>query len=264
MSASEDRTSQTRRSRRRGNRGFGRNFFEAYPTKSNSWKYVRRIGDRLTLTNGEEILPLDMEGRIRQEAEVKDAIVFGIDKPVLGLLVFRANTASNLSDEAYINNFWPAIEDANSRAEGFAQINREMTAILPPTVYVPMTAKSSIMRAQIYRDFLSIVEVIYSKMENNNEGNLKLDIPELEQWIISTFSDRLGIPIQNRESDFHASRVDNLEATQMRSLIIDLEPGRQCVTRVALIPVLPHGPLTRRTYRAKGYLHSALRIKSTL
>jgi long-subunit acyl-CoA synthetase (AMP-forming) len=178
MSASENRTSQTRRSRRRGNRGFWRDLFEAHPTKSNSWKYVGRIGDRLTLTNGEKILPLDMEGRIRQEAEVKDAVIFGVDKTVPGLLVFRANTASNLSDESYINKIWPAIEDANSRAEGFAQINREMIAILLPTVYVPMAAKSSILRAQIYRDLSSIIEEIYSKMENNNEGNLELDIPD--------------------------------------------------------------------------------------
>ena len=99
-----------------------------------------------------------MEGQIRQEAEVKDAVVFGIDKPVPGLLVFRANTASNQSDEAYNNKIWPVIEDANSRAEGFAQINREMIAILPPTVYVPMTAKSSIMRGQIYKGFSSIMK----------------------------------------------------------------------------------------------------------
>ncbi|XTI89086.1 hypothetical protein V2W45_1237608, partial [Cenococcum geophilum] len=122
-----------------------RDLFEAHPTKSNSWKYVGRIDDRVTFTNGEKILSLDMERRIRREAEVKDAVVFGIDKLVPGLLIFRANTASNLSDEAYINKIWPAIEDANSLAEGFAQINREMIAILPPTVYVPMTAKSSIM-----------------------------------------------------------------------------------------------------------------------
>ena len=146
-------------------RRFGRDLFEAHPTKPNSWKYVGRIDDRLTLTNGEKILPLDIEGRIRQEAEVKDAVVFNIDKPVPGLQVFRANIASNLSDEAYISKIWPAIEDANSRAEGFAQINRKMIAILPPTVYVPMTAKSSIMRAQIYEGFSSIIEEIYSKME---------------------------------------------------------------------------------------------------
>ena len=57
-------------------------------------------------------------------------------------------------------------------------------------------------------------------MENNNEGNLELEIPELEHWIISTFSDRPGIPIQNSESDFHVSGVDGLKATQMRGLII--------------------------------------------
>lgn len=82
-----------------------------------------------------------MERRIRREAEVKDAVVFGIDKLVPGLLIFRANTASNLS--------------------------------------------------------------------------------ELEQWIISTFSDRPGIPIQNRESGFDASGVDSLKAMQMRGLIIN-------------------------------------------
>ncbi|OCK78011.1 acetyl-CoA synthetase-like protein [Lepidopterella palustris CBS 459.81] len=197
-----------------------KDLFEAHPTKANSWKYVGRIDDRVTLINGEKILPLDMEGRIRKEAQVKDAVVFGVDKPVPGLLVFRANSASGLSDEEFIDKIWPAVEDANSRAEGFAQISREMIVLLPPSVDVPMTDKASIRRAQIYKDFAPIIEQTYSRMEDNNKGDLELTIPETEQWIISTFNNRLNMSIDGPESDFYASGVDSLRAIQMRGLII--------------------------------------------
>jgi acyl-CoA synthetase (AMP-forming)/AMP-acid ligase II len=126
-----------------------KDLFIAHPTIPNAWKFVGRLDDRVTLTNEENVLPLPIEGRIQQDPLVKDAVVFGIDRQLPGLLLFRAVTARGLSDEEFTEKVWPAVEDANSRAEGFSQITKEMVAVVPDDVDYPTTDKSSIKRSQI-------------------------------------------------------------------------------------------------------------------
>jgi acyl-CoA synthetase (AMP-forming)/AMP-acid ligase II len=75
---------------------YTKDLFIAHPTIPNAWKFVGRLDDRITLTNGEKVLPLPIEGRIQQDPLVKDAVVFGIDRPVPGLLLFRATTTRGL------------------------------------------------------------------------------------------------------------------------------------------------------------------------
>jgi acyl-coenzyme A synthetase/AMP-(fatty) acid ligase len=123
--------------------------FVGHPTIPNAWKFVGRADDRVTLTNGEKVLPLQIEGRIQQDPLVKEAVVFGVDRPVPGLLLFRAKAAEGLSDGEFVDRVWPAIEDANSHAEGFSQISRDMIAVIPEDVECPLTDKSSIKRAAV-------------------------------------------------------------------------------------------------------------------
>lgn len=85
------------------------------------------------MVNGEKILPLPIEGRMREDELVREAAVIGVDQPIPGLLIFRAKRADYTCDEAYIN--------ANSRAEAFSQITREMISLLPSNVEYPQTDK---------------------------------------------------------------------------------------------------------------------------
>jgi hypothetical protein len=196
-----------------------KDLFIAHPTIPNAWKFIGRLDDRVTLTNGEKVLPLPIEGRIQQDALVKEAVVFGVDRPVPGLLLFRAKSAEELSDDEFLGQVWPAIEDANSRAEGFSQISREMIAIIPEDIDCPTTDKSSIKRAQVYRDFASVIDDVYTRLESIATGSLKLSIPELEKWIMESFA-LLGIQLEDSNTDFFSAGVDSLKAIQMRGLII--------------------------------------------
>lgn len=196
-----------------------KDLFIAHPTIPNAWKFVGRLDDRVTLTNGEKVLPLPIEGRIQQDPLVKEAVIFGVDRPVPGLLLFRAVSATSLSDSEFLNQVWPAIEDANSRAEGFSQISRDMIAVIADNIECPSTDKSSIKRAQVYKDFASIIDNVYQKLETNAEGSLKLSIDELQDWIISSFLE-MGITLEDAKAEFFAAGVDSLKAIQMRGLIL--------------------------------------------
>lgn len=198
---------------------YSSDLFTPHPTIQGAWKFFARRDDRVTLTNGEKVLPLPIEGRIRQDPLVRDVVVFGIGRPIPGVLIFRSNSAAGLADKEFIDLIWPAVKDANSRAEGFSQISREMIRPLPATTDCPSTDKGSIKRAQVYRDFSTEIDSAYEDLENRHDGQLELDSPGIEDFILTTFHDRFNIHLPSAETGFFAAGVDSLQAIQMRSII---------------------------------------------
>ena len=193
--------------------------FTPHPTIPDVWKYVTRVDDRVTLINGEKVLPLPIEGCIREDQIVREAVVVGVDQSIPGLLVFRAEVADYMSDEAYLDAIWPSVTDANSRAEAFSQITRDMITLIPSNVNYPQTDKGSIIRAQVYDQFVDQIKEMYAKLETDQEGGLELDLTALEDYLIMTFKDTIGVPLESLDTDFFAAGVDSLKAIQMRRII---------------------------------------------
>ncbi|PYI03850.1 acetyl-CoA synthetase-like protein [Aspergillus sclerotiicarbonarius CBS 121057] len=193
--------------------------FTPHPTLPDVWKYVTRVDDRITLVNGERVLPLPIEGRIREDELVREAVVVGVDRTIPGLLVFRASQGDHLTDEACLDTIWPSIADANSRAEGFSQITREMVTLMPSHVEYPHTDKKSVIRAQVYRQFAEDIETMYVRLESEREGSLTLDLPALEAYLYSSFQDVVGERLHSVDTDFFTAGVDSLMAIQMRRMI---------------------------------------------
>lgn len=123
------------------------------------------------------------------------------------------------SDDEFLDAVWETIEDANSKAEGFSQISRDMIVVLDEEIQCPITDKSSIKRAAVYRDFKDVIDNVYVRLESSQEGSLVLNLPELETWIVGKFAD-IGIVLENMETDFFSAGVDSLKAIQMRAIII--------------------------------------------
>lgn len=194
-----------------------------------AWKFVGRKDDRITLLNGEKFVPLAAEGLIRQHPLVREAVLFGNDRAVPGLLLFRVPGTSHLTDEQFIETVWPVVEEANRQAEDYSQISRDMIVVLPEHIECPSTEKDSIKRAQIYRDFATVIDNAYKEpISNGIDESLKLTIPELEDWILNTCH-ILGCEVPDKDADFFASGIDSLKAIHLRSMIqkhVDLG-GRQ-------------------------------------
>jgi hypothetical protein len=195
--------------------------FIAHPTIPNAWKFVGRADDRVTLLNGEKVLPLPIEGAIVQNFLVREAVVFGIDRSVPGLLLFRSTAASGLTNEEFLNRVWPTIENANKHSESFSQLSKEMVIVMPENEECPSTDKASIKRAQVYLKFESVIDKVYNRLENGaSNGTLMMTLPELEDWILSNLQ-RLGISLPDTTSDFFLAGVDSLKAIQLRGLILN-------------------------------------------
>lgn len=195
-----------------------KDIFVPHPTIPDVWKYVTRVDDRITLFNGEKVLPLPIEGCMRESDLVREAVVVGIDRSIPGLLVFRSDLADRLSDSEYVNAIWPTVQDANSRAEGFSQIAKDMIHVFPSDAEYPRTDKNSIIRAQVYQKFAGQIDSLYARMDAQ-EGLLKLSLPALEEFLQEAYEDIVGEALPSLETDFFHAGVDSLKAIYMRRVI---------------------------------------------
>ncbi|KAL4946430.1 hypothetical protein BDV06DRAFT_182532 [Aspergillus oleicola] len=208
-----------------------RDVFAPHPKIPDRWKYITRLDDRIMLVNGEKVLPLPIEGTIKQNAFVDEAVVVGVGKEVPGLLLFRSESAQKLSDAEFLDIVWPSIQDANSRAEQFSQITRDMICILPQGSVRPRTDKGSMIRAQVYARYADEIECLYSGIdggagttngigtENGIDATLQSDVEETEKILMKLCRDELGVHIPNQESEFFAAGLDSLKANHLRRLI---------------------------------------------
>lgn len=213
-----------------------RDLFAPHPTRPNLWKYLSRLDDRLTLVNGEKVLPLPIEGRIRQDRMVQEAAVFGIGRSVPGVIIFRSHDAKDISDDEFFAAVWPAVEDANARAESFSRIPKELVILIAADTEYPKTDKGTFIRARIYDQFKDEIETKYSDFENGCLGDLTLEIPELEKWLLSEFRKELGVTLE-RDADFYQAGIDSLQSTRMWSSIkkqIDLGGNHASLSRNVL------------------------------
>ncbi|KAJ6019415.1 hypothetical protein N7522_001482 [Penicillium canescens] len=195
--------------------------FAPHPTIPGRWKYMSRLDDRITLVNGEKVLPLSMEGHVKQHLLVHEAVMVGVGKPTPGLLVLRSEEAESdpLPDEDYLDAIWPSIEEANCQAEAFAQISRDMVAILPHTATFPRTDKGSMIRPQVYQQYAGLIETLYTTEARPN-GGLQLGLAETQSHLLQLCWDELGVSISSVDADLFSEGVDSLKAMHLRRLIL--------------------------------------------
>ncbi|OQE09213.1 hypothetical protein PENVUL_c007G01628 [Penicillium vulpinum] len=200
------------------------------PDKGNYYKYLSRLDDRITLVNGEKVLPIPIEGCVREESIVSDCVVFGFQRTVPGALIFRApGKVPHLSNDEFLEAIWPAVETANSRAETFSRIPKELIVIKGSDVAYPRTDKGTCIRAQVYQQFEEDIKQVYAKFEGSGQkrGSLALSIPELENWLLSRFKD-LDLHIPSAKADIFSAGVDSLQTTQIwRYIMRDIDIGDQ-------------------------------------
>jgi Phosphopantetheine attachment site len=200
------------------------------PAKSNYWKYLSRLDDRITLVNGEKVLPLPIEGRIRRDALIREAAVFGVGKSIPGVIIFKDEQAATMSDKDFLKEIRPSLDAANAEAESFSRIPDELVVLMSANTTYPKTDKGTIIRAQLYQQFASVIEAAYGKFENTAEtGGLQLDTPELEKFLLDAFANKLGVRLDSVESDIFAAGVDSLQTTRLHGIVkkeLDLGPGK--------------------------------------
>ncbi|KAK7965910.1 NRPS-like enzyme [Apiospora aurea] len=213
-----------------------RDLWTPHPTLPDAWKYVARDDDTVTLLSGEKILPLGIEGAIRESPLVRDALVVGNDRLAPGVLVFRAAATAHvpaLSDAEFVDAIWPHVQAGNQLADEFARIPRDMVVPIPADVDYPATDKGNLIRGAAYAQFRDYIDAMYAEKKKKpphrhlqaNGRQLitpakKLDIKELERIILDLLHDQVEIRMPDIYTDFFAAGVDSLRAAQLRRILL--------------------------------------------
>lgn len=147
--------------------------------------------------------------------------MFGDGRTYPGILIVKADRAADMPDDEYLEAIWPSVEDANSRAESFSRIPKELVVIVPADVPYPRTDKGTFIRVPTYRQFEKEIEAAYNRYEGQDElsGSLTLEGKELENYLLKQLKTKCGAELESSEADFFASGVDSLQCIQMWSLI---------------------------------------------
>jgi len=197
--------------------------------KSNYYKYLSRLDDRIGLMNGEKVLPVPIELRIKEENLVREAAVFGFERTVPGVLIFRSREHGlEMSDNEYLDAVWPAVEAANAAAETFSRIPKDLVVIQGPEVVYPKTDKGTFIRAQVYQRFAEDIVQAYQRFEAGAVagGGLKLNVADLEVWLLRKFRQDLRIPLPSIDADIFSAGVDSLLTTRLwRAIKKELDLG---------------------------------------
>ncbi|KAI1637946.1 hypothetical protein F4809DRAFT_602441 [Biscogniauxia mediterranea] len=201
-----------------------RDTFIPHPTMPNAWRYIGRLDDRVTLVNGEKVLPIPFEHRLRQHELVEEALIFGVGKAFPGLLIIPSEKSRGLSKEAILSELLPAINAGNEAAEKFGRISTEMVEILDQGTPYPRTDKGTIIRAAAYRAFEKVIEDIYVRFETHDDvrdGARKvLSQPELIDYLLDLFTNTIGVKGLTEDSDFFDRGTDSLQAVAARAKIM--------------------------------------------
>lgn len=197
--------------------------FTPHPSIPNAWKYLGRLDDRVTLVNGEKVLPITYEHQIREHELVREACVFGVGRAFPGLIIVPSEKATSIGEEELLEKLWPVVVVANSRVEKFSQISKEMVHILNVGVDYPCTDKGTMIRPAFYKKFEGLIDSMYQRFEapiDASNGALQLNREQLEDFLLDIFTQRLGIQQLKRDTDFFEAGVDSLQAIAARGIIL--------------------------------------------
>ncbi|KAM5344199.1 hypothetical protein ACJ41O_012736 [Fusarium nematophilum] len=228
-----------------------RDTFVKHPTIPDAWKYLGRLDDRVTLFNGEKVLPIPYEHRIRQSELVQDVLVFGVGRAFPGVLIIPSEHAGEKTAEELLELLWPTIEEANQKAEQFGRVSREMVKIMPVGTEYPRTDKGTVIRAACYKHFEDVIEDVYQRFESpGDENRLSLEIPELQKYLLDLLTERVGIQGLVAETDFFAAGMDSLQAITARAQIVrELDLGGKTLGQNVVFDY-------PSVFQLSGYLHS--------
>ncbi|PNP49986.1 hypothetical protein THARTR1_09317 [Trichoderma harzianum] len=198
-----------------------KDLFQPHPSIPRAWKYIARLDDTIVLVNGEKFNPVMMEGKIRSNKNVTEAVVFGAGRAHLGMLLIPAARLATRTNQEIVDTVWPVIESANKSADAFARISRNMIRVLPHDCSYPRTDKGSIIRQAFYKQFQQEIEETYDLADTVSGELVQLDLPELRQFLRGLLQKTAGSPTTiTDDGDFFVLGLDSLQAIQMRSEIL--------------------------------------------
>ncbi|OAX43282.1 L-aminoadipate-semialdehyde dehydrogenase [Rhizopogon vinicolor AM-OR11-026] len=224
-----------------------KDLFIKHPTIPDAYKYIGRIDDTLVMVNGEKTNPVPMELTLRSSPYIADAIIFGAGRTQIGALIISTEIAKDCPPAELVKLVSPLVALANAQAPSHSQLGTEALVILPYDTVIPRADKGSILRPRVYKEFESVINEVYKRLEGdvdeagkrrlNSEADARMTVRD----IIGRMVER---PIDNLQdnTDLFDFGLDSLQSSRIRNAIqreIDL-----CGNKLSPNAVFEHPSVT--------------------
>lgn len=204
-----------------------KDLFQKHPTDPQKWKFVARQDDIIVLVNGEKADPIPLEDSVKQNPNVRTAMVFGAQKDSLGMIVVPSERAASLNQgaSAIVESILPDLALGNSRVPAYARISPDAIIVTHPDVSLPMTDKATIIRSRFLKQFEKDIDDYYTMKEVSGSGKKATTPDEVRDFVRQVVTEQLDLDEQKGaeftdESDLFSLGMDSLQATNVRSRVL--------------------------------------------
>lgn len=201
--------------------------FMPHSSITGAWCYHSRSDSQLTLITGKKFDPAPLEDAIKASSKlIEDVLIFGNGKPYAGVLLFRSEQASSISDSELVDNIAPAIERLNKESQSHAKISQVM---LVPMDYrgiaLQKSGKGTTIRNQAESQYAKEIDAAYNtKMPN---GDSKIPDGEISQKIREIVLSVVGsgnVDKLSADTDLFSYGADSVACMQIRQGLSRLLP----------------------------------------
>ncbi|KAJ7171157.1 acetyl-CoA synthetase-like protein [Mycena filopes] len=137
---------------------------ERHSSDPGRWRVYGRQDDQITLSTGENVNPLPIEGLISQDKHITAVIMFGRHRLFTGILVEPSadvKLGSPEQLEKLRDLIWSTVQEANSKAPAYARIKKNMIIATSSTKPLEYTPKGTARRAVALRFYSSEIDALY-------------------------------------------------------------------------------------------------------
>ena len=142
--------------------------YKQHLTKPTLWKYIGRATDTVVLNSGEWIYPLLFETSIQVHPWVQGALLVGTGQSRPGLLIEPIPDQSAVSPDAFIDEIWSTLEEADTERPAHARVSRSMVTLATPDKPLPRNRKKMIIRQAAYRLYEEEIRHLYQEEQEED------------------------------------------------------------------------------------------------
>ncbi|KAG7091961.1 hypothetical protein E1B28_008350 [Marasmius oreades] len=202
--------------------------FVPHPTRLGYWRIHGRADDQLVHSTGEKTNPVPLEQLLNQDAHVAAAVMFGHGRFNAGVLIepkesFGFDPADERKHAEFCNLIWPAVEQMNEHAPQHSRLFREMILIASPEKPFTYTAKGTVRRQAVLRDYSEEISRLYDILDENTRSNISpptiWDIDSTMRFVRGVVGNTLVRSVRD-DDDIFEYGCDSLQATWIRNTIL--------------------------------------------
>lgn len=201
-----------------------KDLFIRHPSDPSKWKYIGRLDDTIVLSNGEKVNPVVIEDSVRLSPYVSEAVVFGAERPSLGLLVIASERSleEGLSEKDVADLILNEVDIGNKASPAYARISPDAIKVKKYGTTWPKTDKGNVIRAAFIQKFDTEIAAFYEGLERANEQSSEPRLSayaDIESLVRTTVAEEVKISnpfLITPSADFFSLGCDSLGAINIR------------------------------------------------